>query len=101
MAFAFDAELFEWDARTDASWVFAMVPVEVAEEIRDMTPPRRGFGSVRVHVRIGGSEWLTSVFPDSGSGSYVLPVKNPVRKAENIEVGDTVAVELEVVLADL
>jgi len=94
--FAFDAELWEWDAKKDASWVFATVPPEVAEEIRDITPPRRGFGSVRVEVTCGGSRWKTSVFPDSNSGSYVLPLKKAVRKAEGIDVGDTVEFELQV-----
>ncbi|MFQ5558138.1 MAG: DUF1905 domain-containing protein, partial [Acidimicrobiales bacterium] len=57
--FSFHAELYEWDARDDSSWVFVTLPVEVADEIRDMALPRRGFGSVRVGVRTGGSEWRT------------------------------------------
>lgn len=96
--FAFEAELWEWDARSDASWVFLTVPVEVADEIADLAPPRRGFGSVRVRVRIGGTEWRTSVFPDSRVESYVLPVKKQVRRSEKLEVGDVAAVELEVVI---
>lgn len=94
--FAFSTELWLWDARDDASWVFATVPVEVSEEITDMTPPRRGFGSVKVTVRVGASEWRTSVFPDSKLGSYVLPVKKAIRRAEGLEVGDAVDFELDV-----
>jgi hypothetical protein len=38
----------------------------------------------------------TSVFPSS-SGSYLLPVKKPVRRAEGLEAGDVVTVELELI----
>ncbi|MEZ5168978.1 MAG: DUF1905 domain-containing protein [Acidimicrobiales bacterium] len=40
--FSFEAQLYEWDARDDSSWVFVDLPEEVAEEIRDMALPRRG-----------------------------------------------------------
>lgn len=93
--FGFRAELYEWDARDDASWVFVTVPADVSEDVRDMELPRRGFGSVRVRVRLGGSEWRTSIFPDSKSGCYVLPVKKVVRKTEMIEVGDQGEFEID------
>ncbi|WP_370027863.1 DUF1905 domain-containing protein [Planotetraspora sp. GP83] len=36
------------------------------EETRDLAGgPRRGFGSMRVRVTVGGSTWKTSIFPDS------------------------------------
>lgn len=98
VTFDFEAELWEWDARDEASWVFVTLPVEVADEIRDIGLSRRGFGSVRVKVRCGRSEWSTSVFPDSRSGSYVLPVKKPVRRAERLEIGDTAAFEIDIAL---
>lgn len=95
----FEAELWLWDARKNESWTFVSLPVEASEEIRDLTAgPRRGFGAVRVRVVLGASVWSTSIFPDSGRGSYVLPVKRAVRKAEGIDVGDVVKVNVEVVL---
>jgi hypothetical protein len=45
-------------------------------------------------VRVGGSEWQTSVFPQKG-GTWFLPVKLSVRRAEGLDEGDTVDVELE------
>jgi hypothetical protein len=94
--FEFSGELWEWDARDDSSWVFVTLPVDLAEDIRDMALPRRGFGSVRVRVRCGSSEWQTSVFPDSGSGSYVLPLKKAVRTKEKLGIGDIAAFEIDV-----
>ena len=96
--FAFDAELFRWDARTDADVALVSVPLEASEEIRDLvgggTP--RGFGAVRVEVRVGLSTWRTSVFPDAGRGVYVLPVKRAVRRAHDWELGGTATVHLRV-----
>ncbi|MET3963628.1 hypothetical protein ABIE44_003562 [Marmoricola sp. OAE513] len=90
----FTAELFLW---SDGGWYFVRLPVEAAEEVRDLvTAPPTGFGSVRVEVTIGTSRWRTSVFPDKASGSFLLPVKKPVRVAEGIDDGDEVRVLLEV-----
>jgi Domain of unknown function (DUF1905) len=55
-----------------------------------------GFGSVRVQVRIGETVWVTSVFPEKVSGSYLLPVKKAVRAEEGIDDGDRVKVWLSV-----
>ena len=55
---------------------------------------RRGFGSVRVTVRVGASQWKTSLFPQK-SGGWFLPIKKPVRLAEGLDYGDMVQVELE------
>jgi hypothetical protein len=92
----FESDVFRWDARDDSSWFFTAVPPELSEDIREVPRPYRGFGSVRVRARIGGSEWATSIFPDSKSGSYVLPLKKAVRDAEGLTDGGTVVVRLEV-----
>ncbi|GAA5196490.1 DUF1905 domain-containing protein [Rugosimonospora acidiphila] len=98
MIVSFDAELWIWDARRTETWVFVNLPAEVAEDIRDLdSGPRRGFGSVRVRVTIGGSTWRTSIFPSSADNTYVLPVKRAVRDKEGLDVGDTAAVTLELV----
>jgi hypothetical protein len=94
----FDAELWIWDARREDSWTFVTLPAEASEDIRELSSePRRGFGAVKVRVTVGGSTWTTSIFPDSGRGGYVLPIKRAVRKAEGIEAGDVATVTVEVV----
>jgi len=55
---------------------------------------RRGFGSVKVDVAVGGSRWSTSVFPQK-QGGWFLPVKKAICQAEGLEEGDDVAVLLE------
>jgi hypothetical protein len=94
----FDAELWIWDARRAESWTFVSLPAEASEVIRDLAGgSRRGFGSVRVRVTVGGSRWATSIFPGSGGGTYVLPIKRAVRKAEALDAGDIATVTVELI----
>ncbi|GGK68292.1 DUF1905 domain-containing protein [Ornithinimicrobium pekingense] len=91
----FTAELWRWAAAQDA-WFFVTLPDDASALVRERPRPRRGFGSVRVEVTVGTTTWRTSVFPDSGSGRYVLPVKKAVRTAEDLEEGEPVDVRLSV-----
>ncbi|WP_432824881.1 DUF1905 domain-containing protein [Dactylosporangium sp. CA-092794] len=96
MVVEFAAPLWVWDARRADTWTFVSLPVDASDEIRDATAGgRRGFGSVRVRVRIGTTSWKTSIFPGGGDGAYVLPVKAAVRKAESLSPGDTATVTVE------
>ena len=96
-AFEFTADL--WRYSGEAAWYFVTLPHDVADEIDELTADhRRGFGSVRVDVTVGGTAWRTSIFPDRRSESFVLPVKKAGRVAEQLDEGSTVGVRL--VLAD-
>ncbi len=92
----FTAALWEWPAK--AAWHFVTVPVAISDEIDARTEGfTNGFGSVRVRVRIGGSEWATSLFPDTKQQAYVLPIKKAVRVAEGLAVGADAEVHVELV----
>ena len=94
----FTAELWRWTAREESAdagaWSFVTLPLDLAEEVRERAGEPRGFGSVRVRVRVGTTTWDTSVFPDAASGSYVLPVKKSVRSAAGVTEGDLLTVTL-------
>jgi hypothetical protein len=95
MSYTFRSEV--WLYPGEAGWHFVTLPVDVAEEIREATALlRKGFGSVRVTADVGGQTWQTSLFPDTQSGSYLLPVKKAVRTAARISTGDEVEVRLTV-----
>lgn len=99
---SFSAPLQIWTNEAERSSMgFVVVPQPAAEAIsgyelvrRLELGKRRGFGSVRVTVRVGGSEWQTSVFPQK-EGTWFLPIKVAVRRAEGLDEGDPVEVELE------
>ena len=80
---------------------FLRIPPEAAEAIvghefarRLEAGKRLGFGSVKVTVTCGASRWQTSLFPNK-DGSWFLPIKKPVRVAEDLMDGDEVEVDLE------
>ena len=84
----FDGQLFAWNPDRPDSWVFVTLPEVVSDDIEEVGEPR-GFGSVRIRVRLAGAEWATSLFPSKEQGAYVLPVKKAVRRAAGVEAGDT------------
>ena len=94
-SFSFTAEVFLWDA--NSSWHFLALPIEIADEIEDSPVLRGGFGSVKVVVTIGSSNWTTSIFPDNKRKTFVLPLKKQIRRDESISVGDRVKVTLVLV----
>ena len=96
MDIRFDAEL--WESRpTQVTWVFVTLPIEAADELRFMTRslPTVGFGTIKVRVTLGRDQWLTSVFPDKSSGSYLLPIKAKVRNNQGLVVGDRCTLVLQ------
>ncbi len=96
MELTFKSKLWEWQGQ--GAWCFISVPKEYYADIQRISQsPRKGFGSVRVEVLIGKTSWKTSIFPDSKSGTYLLPVKKSVREEENINIGDLIAVEIRLI----
>ena len=86
-----------WDGTS--AWHFVTLPKKVGDEVRETSGlrPRRGFGSMRVEVKVKESSWLTSIFPESKSGSYVLPVKKSVRLKEDLIAGDSLKITITVI----
>lgn len=87
-----------WAMPGEVFWVFVTMPADASAHIRSMPrPPRPGFGSIHVSATIGSTVWNTSIFPDSKSGCYVLPLKKAVRKEQHLEIGDTTDVTITLV----
>jgi hypothetical protein len=91
---AFVAQI--WASESVGAWAFVTLPSEVGDDVRLLSGPPTGFGSVRVEVTVGSSTWRTSVFPDRARG-YVLPLKSAVRRREGLDVGDRVQLTLGLV----
>lgn len=93
MKLEFSGEIWFW--RGPAPWFFVTLPEQPSAEIKAISKlVTYGWGVIPVRVRIGKSEWQTSLFPKDGL--YLLPVKASVRKAERLEEGDQVTVQLGV-----
>lgn len=96
MRYEVEAEVWLWTS-DKAAWHFLSLPPDVSDGIRALRGRRVGWGSLRVAATVGGTTWRTSIFPDSRSGAFILPIKADVRRRENIAAGDrvTVAVDIE------
>jgi hypothetical protein len=87
-----------WRYQGAASWYFISLPTEQSADIKSRFGiTARGWGSIRVWVRIGGTEWNTSLFPDRKSGTYLLAIKAAVRKAEKLSDGDRITAQVRIV----
>ena len=84
-------EVWEW--RGPAPYYFVTVPDGESAHLRGVAAAvTYGWGMIPVLARIGETEWETSLWPKDGR--YVVPLKDVVRRAEDIDAGDTVTVRL-------
>ncbi|MBX3050444.1 MAG: DUF1905 domain-containing protein [Caldilineaceae bacterium] len=89
----FSGEIWYW--RGPAPWYFVTVPDEECRALKAISGAvTYGWGMIPASVRIGQSAWETALWPKDGS--YIVPIKASVRKAENLDEEDWVTVQLEI-----
>lgn len=89
------ARVWRWKG---GSWHFANLSARQSAEIRRrFGVTARGWGSIRVRIRIGETEWNTSLFPSNKDKTYLFAIKADVRKAEGIGAGDRVTALVHIV----
>ena len=93
MELEFSATIWHW--RGPAPYHFVSVPEEECGALEAAAPlVSYGWGMVPARVRLGDTEWTTSLWPKDGG--YVVPLKDAVRRSEDVDVGDTVRLRLVV-----
>lgn len=93
MDLEFSGEVWFW--RGPSPYHFVTVPEDESAALQATSAlVTYGWGMIPVEARIGSTRWTTSLFPKDGG--YVVPLKDLVRNAERIAVGDTVWVRLAV-----
>jgi Domain of unknown function (DUF1905) len=93
VAVEFSGEIWYW--RGPPPYHFVTVPEEQSVELNAVAADvSYGWGMIPVRASTGVTEWRTSLFPKDGG--YVVPVKEAVRRAERIDVGDVVDLRLDV-----
>lgn len=93
MDLSFTGRVIEW--RGPAPYYFVPVPDEQSAEIRDVAAMvTYGWGVIPVQARVGEVTFQTSLFPREGR--YLLPLKDAVRKRQQVSVGDEVTVAMTV-----
>jgi hypothetical protein len=93
MDLEFSGEIWFW--KGPAPFHFITVPDEQCGGLEAVSPMvSYGWGMIPVAAQIGTTRWTTTLFPKNGG--YIVPLKLVVRKAERLDVGDTVTIRLTV-----
>ena len=93
MDLEFTGEVWQW--RGPAPHHFVSVPEDECDDLAETAAMvSYGWGMIPVTARINGTTWTTSLWPKDER--YVVPLKVAVRRAEALDVGDTVTVRLSV-----
>ena len=93
MDLEFSGEMWFW--RGPAPFHFVTVPEEQSQDIEAISAEvTYGWGCIPVSARVGKTSFTTSLFPKDGG--YIVPIKVAVRRAERIELGDIVELQLRV-----
>jgi hypothetical protein len=91
MDLEFSGEIIYW--RGPSPYHFVPVPEEQSAAIEHVSSMvTYGWGVIPAQVRIGATDFTTSLFPREDA--YLVPVKVAVRKAERLSLGDVVTVRL-------
>ena len=92
MDIKFSGKIIFW--RGPSPFFFVSVPKDQSQEIKSVSAlVTYGWGVIPVTVKIGKTEFTTSLFPKDGL--YLVPLKVVVRKKEKLEEGDTVKINLK------
>jgi hypothetical protein len=93
MILEFDGEIWFW--RGPSPYYFVSVPEELSSALKAISGSvSYGWGMIPVRARVGQTEFTTSLFPKNGG--YIVPLKDRVREAENVDAGDRITIWLMV-----
>jgi Domain of unknown function (DUF1905) len=93
MRLEFSGDIWFW--KGPSPFHFITVPEDECVELEAAASlVTYGWGMIPVTAQIGDTTWTTSLFPKNGG--YIVPVKQLVQRAERLEVGDVVTIELTV-----
>lgn len=88
----FSGEIVEW--RGPAPFYFVPLPPVESDLVDEVKADVAYWGVIPVTARLGKTSFSTSMFPHEQT--YFLPLKDAVRRAEGVELGDIVDISLRV-----
>jgi len=93
MIIEFEGTIIYW--RGPAPFNFIAIPEAPSHALKAISAMvTYGWGVIPARAQIGKTEWRTSLFPKDGR--YLVPIRMSVQKSEHLEVGDQVAIRIEV-----
>ena len=93
MEIAVHGPVFEW--RGPAPFTFVALAPRDGATLADMVAGLSyGWGCIPATVTLGATTWTTSLMPKDGN--YLVPIKQLVRRAEGVDLGDVVDLTVRV-----
>ena len=84
-----------WYWKGPSPFHFVTVPEDESQMIASVAPMvTYGWGVIPVTVTAGTTTFTTALFPKDGG--YLVPLKDAVRRAEGLELGDVVDMKLTI-----
>lgn len=85
MKLKFKTKVRIWEG--PSAWYFVTIPVKESAQVREkFRNVHRGWGSIPVNVKIGKSEWKTSIFWEK-KGTYLLPLRKNSELPRRFQTG--------------
>jgi Domain of unknown function (DUF1905) len=92
MTLEFSGNIWYW--KGPSPFYFVTVPADQCFDLKAASKfVTYGWGMIPVRVKIGETEWKTSLFPKNDA--YIVPIKSDIRKVEKLTEGDHVKLRLE------
>ena len=91
MQLEFSGRIWFW--KGPAPFYFVTVPPEQSHQLHFISGSvTYGWGMIPVSAEIGRTRWTTSLWPKGGS--YIVPLKSAVQKAEGLDEGGVARVRI-------
>lgn len=82
-----------------AAWHYTHLPKKDYLVIKNrFSDLKRGWGSLPVNATIGKTTWKTSIFPDTKTSSYILPLKKEVLNKEKLVEDKITSINIRIIL---
>jgi len=79
-----------WKHSSSGGWFFVSLPKDLSKEIREnLKWQEEGWGRMKADVQLRELKWETAIWFDTKMATYLLPIKNEIRKKLNLETNKT------------
>jgi hypothetical protein len=94
---AYDMTAEVWRSDGPGDRYFVTLPDDVAQAVREkFGGSHQAVGSLPVSVALGRSIWSTSLYADHDANSYVIAIKDDVRRRELVREGQVISLRFAI-----
>jgi hypothetical protein len=90
--FSITAKMWQWSSDM-ASWHFIYVPRDISDTVRSAFPKT---SMIKCQFTIRETTWDSSMFRNNREHNYLIPIKQKVRKLEDLLAGDEITIGIKI-----